>query len=67
MPGIVQVTDYELRDFSAETTETIVRRIAAALLAERKRGSEGHWSYSLTRHIALQQAYAAEYDTLAGG
>ncbi len=33
-----------------------IRRLRAALRRERARGRCGHWSYDLTRHLALSQA-----------
>ncbi len=38
----------------AETRE--IRRLRTALRRERARGRCGHWSYDLTRHLALAQA-----------
>ena len=33
--------------------------LAAALRIERRRAVKGHWTYDLSRHIALLQAYRA--------
>jgi hypothetical protein len=43
-----------------ERSREIVRRLAAALRAERALGRAGHWTYDLNRHIALRQAHLAE-------
>jgi hypothetical protein len=43
----------------------VIARLHAALRAERRRGQTGHWSYNLTRHLALKAAYQAETDPAA--
>jgi hypothetical protein len=65
LPGLVGLWPRDLRGEEPEATRCIVRRLAAALRAERNRGRAGHWSYDLNRHIALHQAYAAERARLA--
>jgi hypothetical protein len=47
-----------------DRSRAIVRRLAAALRAERTLGRAGHWTYDLNRHIALRQAHLSEASTL---
>lgn len=47
-------------EMEPDRTRLIVRRLAAALRAERALGRAGHWTYDINRHIALRQAYLAE-------
>jgi hypothetical protein len=66
LPRLIRI---EPRQFGAETTrdiETIVGRLERALRAERNRARSGHWTYDLTRHLALRQAHLAESERLAG-
>ena len=60
LPLIVAVGPDEIADRSLSGRRAIVRKLARALAAERRRGRKGHWTYDLNRHIALAQAYAAE-------
>ena len=60
LPLLIAVTKDRLGDPSKEAARLIVSQLGAALRAERQRGRNGHWSYSLTRHLALCRAYAAE-------
>ncbi len=65
LPRLLPVGPEEIADISASGRQSILRRLARALRAERNRGRAGHWSYDLNRHIALAQAYTAERRLLA--
>ena len=60
LPRIISVGPGELTDRTEAGRALILRKLARALRAERNRGRAGHWTYDLNRHIALNQAYAAE-------
>ncbi len=60
LPRVLPVGPEEIEDSGIEAGRRIVRRLAAALRAERTRGRAGHWTYDLNRHLALMQAYRAE-------
>ena len=51
-------------DPSIDTTEVIIERLTRAIAGEESRGREGHWSFSMTRLIALKQALEAERRTI---
>jgi hypothetical protein len=55
----------EIAGSEPETTRRIVLKLARALRAERARGSAGHWTYDLNRHVGLMQALKAEQERLA--
>lgn len=50
----------DLNDVSASGTKSIIDKIIKALHQERRRARARHWSYSLSRHIALAKAIKAE-------
>jgi hypothetical protein len=60
LPRVLPVAPENIDDGGEEAGRRIVRRLAAALRAERTRGRAGHWTYDLNRHLALMQAYRAE-------
>jgi hypothetical protein len=60
LPRVLPVGPDEIGDVSEDNGRRIVKRLAAALRAERARGRAGHWTYDLNRHLALIQAYRAE-------
>jgi len=62
---ILAIGPDEVADESLAGRQSIVRKLARALSAERRRGRSGHWTYDLNRHIALAQAYTAERRLLA--
>ena len=43
-----------------QATNSLLLKIGRALRGERARGSAGHWTYDINRHMALAQAYVAE-------
>lgn len=45
----------EARSAGAASRSGLVRRLDRLIERERLRGSRGHWSYDLNRHIALKQ------------
>jgi hypothetical protein len=55
----------EAMQLAREDHPALLRRLAAALRAERRRGQTRAWSYDIVRHRALLRAYRAEL--LAGG
>ena len=60
LPGLISLWPAEIADFSAEGSLLILIKLRQALRAERRRGSAGHWSYDLNRHLGLWSAYKAE-------
>ncbi len=60
LPKLVGLWPAELRDMSPEGTAKIIALLRKALRAERRRGQSGHWTYDLTRHLALSEALKAE-------
>jgi hypothetical protein len=60
LPKLVGLWPAELRDMSAEATAKIIALLRKAIRAERRRGQSGHWTYDLTRHLALSEALKAE-------
>jgi hypothetical protein len=60
LPRVLPVGPEDIEDCGEESGRRIVRRLAAALRAERTRGRAGHWTYDLNPHLALMQAYRAE-------
>ena len=50
--------------FPEDTTDQIVDRLTRAIAGEEGRGRAGHWSFSMTRLIALKQALEAERRTI---
>ena len=64
LPKLVGLWPSELRDMSAEATAKIIALLRKAIRAERRRGQSGHWTYDLTRHLALSEALKAEEQRL---
>ena len=60
LPRLISLWPAELADFSAAGSRLILGKLRRALRAERRRGSAGHWSYDLNRHLGLWSAYKAE-------
>ncbi len=57
LPGLLHLFPGEVE---ALDRKGILNRLALALRAERRRGRANHWRYSLSRHIALRQAFRSE-------
>jgi hypothetical protein len=55
----------DLAGMEPQTTRRIVLKLARAIRNERARGSAGHWTYDLNRHVGLMQALKAEQERLA--
>ena len=60
LPGLISLWPAEIANVSTEGSLLILRKLRRALRAERRRGSAGHWSYDLNRHLGLWSAYKAE-------
>ena len=65
IPRLLPLAGADLSGPEPATTRVIVAKLAGALRSERARGRAGHWTYDLNRHIALNQAHAAERAHLA--
>ena len=63
LPGLISLWPAEIADVSTEGSLLILGKLRRALRAERRRGSAGHWSYDLNRHLGLWSAYKAELAT----
>jgi hypothetical protein len=51
---------HEIADRSFNGVARIVALLARALRSERQRGKAGHWTYDLSRHLALVNALRRE-------
>lgn len=60
LPKLVGLWPAELRDMSLEAAAKVIALLRKAIRAERRRGQSGHWTYDLTRHLALSEALKAE-------
>lgn len=60
LPRVLAIGPEDIDDPSEQAARRVVLRLASALRAERTRGRAGHWTYDLSRHLALMQAYKAE-------
>lgn len=60
LPRLLPVAPADLAPDDAATARRICLMLARALRRERNRGRAGHWTYDLSRHIGLLQAYRAE-------
>ncbi len=60
LPGLLHLFPAEIATLDHTNPETILQKLTRALKAEGRRGRQGHWRYSLSRHIALAQALRAE-------
>ena len=65
IPRLLPMVEADLSGPEPATTRAILLKLAGALRSERARGRAGHWTYDLNRHIALNQAHAAEKAHLA--
>jgi hypothetical protein len=50
----------DINDTSLEGHVQLLRTLRRALRRERRRGVAGHWTYDLTRHAHLLEAYSCE-------
>lgn len=57
---IIPLTEAERSDLTPAGRRAVIARLERALRAERRRGISGHWTYDLSRHLALKQALASE-------
>ena len=60
LPRLIAVWPHELGPDQSIDGPAILRKLQAALRAERQRGLAGHWTYDLARHSQLVAAYRAE-------
>jgi len=61
---LVPLWPSEIDDLSRDGRQRLVAKLERALLAERRRGQAGHWTYDLARHAALLAAWRRERATL---
>lgn len=64
LPRLVALWPREAHDKSIEGALRIIAKLRQAMRAERRRGSAGHWSYDLERHLSLARALKAEVASL---
>lgn len=64
LPGLLHLFPAEIERLDNKSSKTILERLRKALRAEKRRGQQGHWRYSLSRHIGLAQAVKAEQQLL---
>ena len=57
---LLPIGEADARDTSVDGTKRVLRLLARALRSERRRGTAGHWTYSLQRHLALARLYREE-------
>jgi hypothetical protein len=57
---LIPIGPDEIDSKGAGTTKLIIAKLSRALRGERARGSAGHWTYDLNRHLGLAQALRAE-------
>jgi hypothetical protein len=57
LPRLIALWPQELADPSPQGGLRTLSKLRRALRAERRRGSAGHWSYELNRHLGLLSAY----------
>jgi hypothetical protein len=64
--GVGQLGSEAWQDTSPEGRQRIIAEVGVWLRAERQRGLNGHWTYSLPAHTAVYKALQIE-KKLAGG
>lgn len=64
LPSLLHLFPEEAEKLEIECPGILIKRLKSALRAERRRGQSGHWRYSLSRHIGLSRALAAELSLL---
>lgn len=64
LPPLIPLWPAELDDYTKEGTAYILAKINQYLRAERRRSIKSHWSYNLTKHVALVVAYHHEMQRL---
>jgi len=60
LPRLIALWPREVHDKSVDGALTIIAKLRQAMRAERRRGTAGHWSYDLERHLSLARALKAE-------
>ena len=60
LPKLIGLWPSDLGDYSAEGTAKIIALLRWTLRQQRQRGRSGHWTYDLSRHIALHEALKVE-------
>jgi hypothetical protein len=66
LPKLIGLWPHELEDQSPEGCRLCWASCAARLGPRDARGTSGHWSYDLNRHLAVVSAYKAELERLLG-
>ncbi|MCB1528287.1 MAG: hypothetical protein KDJ45_11360 [Hyphomicrobiaceae bacterium] len=66
LPRLIAVWPHEIESDDDAVRVIIMRKLRAALRAERQRGLAGHWTYDVTRHAQLARAYRNELTRLGG-
>lgn len=64
LPRLIQVWPEQLTSTNPIDRLAIVRKLYAALRAERQRGRLRHWTYDVARHSQLLAAYRRELEHL---
>ncbi len=64
LPGLIALWPAEVADPGEAATRRIIALLEKAQREERRRGVAGHWSYDLSRHMALTAALKAERSRL---
>jgi hypothetical protein len=64
LPRLIRLWPGEVTSREPAMLVSIVRKLHAALRAERQRGLAGHWTYDLARHSQLLAAYRVELQHL---
>ena len=62
--ALIAATADDCHDGTASASRRRLAQLRKALREERRRGTAGHWSYDLNRHIALAEQHKAELSRL---
>lgn len=65
LPKLIGLWPHELSDCSEAGTERVIALLRKALRSERQRGQAGHWTYDVSRHMALVEALREEQARLS--
>jgi hypothetical protein len=60
LPRVLPLWPHELDNETLPGRRLILAKLRRALRAERCRGLSGHWTYDLSRHVALLRVYRLE-------
>ena len=60
LPRLIPLWPKDLQDRSPSARIKLLGKLRQALRQERRRGTSGHWTYSVSRHKALLDAYRCE-------